>query len=94
MLVEFALIGNYPNPFNPSTRILLDLPESAIISIGLFNMLGQRVYRADSVIMEAGPPRSFMLEAGHLPAGVYVYRVTAQMGSESRIATGHMILIK
>ncbi len=94
MVVEFALIGNYPNPFNPSTRILLDLPESAAISIGVFNMLGQRVYRADSVIMEAGPSRSLMLEAGPLPAGVYVYRVTAQMGSESRIATGRMTLLK
>ena len=35
-LVEFNLLGNYPNPFNPSTIILLDLPQVAAVTLDVF----------------------------------------------------------
>ncbi len=93
-VVDFALRGNYPNPFNRSTRILVDLPEPAAISVELFNLLGQRVYQADLMMVEAGPFRSPILEVAGLPSGMYVYKVTARMGAGVQIATGHMTLIK
>ena len=48
LAVDFDLLGNYPNPFNPSTTFLLDLPETAAISVDIFNILGQRIHREDS----------------------------------------------
>ena len=40
---EFALHGNYLNPFNPSTQIQFDLPENAQVQIQIIDMLGREV---------------------------------------------------
>lgn len=40
---KFSLNGNYPNPFNPSTKISFDLPKSTNVSLTVYNLLGQKV---------------------------------------------------
>ena len=40
---EFRLIGNYPNPFNPSSRIVFSLPEQSPVKVEIFNAMGSRV---------------------------------------------------
>jgi len=40
---SFSLIGNYPNPFNPSTNIEFNLETGSTISIDIFNLLGQKI---------------------------------------------------
>ncbi len=93
-VVDFELLGNYPNPFNPSTTILLDLPETAAVSVDVFNMLGQRIHREDFPTVAAGPAQSLSLKLSHLSSGAYVYQVTALMGNEIHHASGRMTLIK
>ena len=78
---EFSLYDNYPNPFNPTTQIAVDLPEAATTEITVWNIMGQKVatlYTGD-------------LNAGHhtlnfdgrdsngkqLTSGMYLYRVAA-----------------
>ena len=39
----FALHQNYPNPFNPTTTISFDVPERALVSLSIYNTLGERV---------------------------------------------------
>ncbi len=40
---SFNLIGAYPNPFNPSTRIVFDVPENANVILEVYNALGMKV---------------------------------------------------
>ncbi len=51
---EFALLGNYPNPFNAVTEIRYDLPQAAFVTITLYNVLGQDVRALKNGMMEAG----------------------------------------
>ena len=91
---EFALHGNYPNPFNPSTRIEFDLPESAQVSLQIVDMLGRQVMTLPAQQVEAGANRTLELNATNLASGHYLYRIIAT-GVESRyVKTGRMTLVK
>ena len=50
---EFA-VNVYPNPFNPSTTISYDLPESAPVSVVIYDVLGQQVRHLISQFNSAG----------------------------------------
>ena len=91
---EFALNGNYPNPFNPSTRIEFDLPETARVSIQIIDMLGRTVLTLPAKELEAGAKRTIEVNAAKLASGTYLYRLTAISASETNIDTGKMLLIK
>jgi len=93
-VVDFELKGNYPNPFKLFTVILIDVPGASVISVDVFNMLGQRVHQADFPNLEAGFSRSLPLDLSILPSGAYVYRITAQTESGIQVARGHMTRIK
>ena len=91
---EFALHGNYPNPFNPSTRIEFDLPESAQVSLQIVDMLGRQVMTLPAQQVEAGANRTLELNATNLASGHYLYRIIAT-GVDSRyVKTGRMTLVK
>ena len=91
---EFALHGNYPNPFNPSTRIEFDLPESAEVSLQVVDMLGRQVMTLPAQQVEAGANRTLELHATNLASGPYLYRIIA-VGAEGRyVKTGRMMLVK
>jgi hypothetical protein len=81
---EFRLRGNYPNPFNPSTRILFDVPQATWGRLEVFDVLGRRV----SVLLEgaiaAGRHSTTWQPQSHLPSGVYFYSLTTPTWSEAR----------
>ncbi|MGA9117428.1 MAG: FlgD immunoglobulin-like domain containing protein [Bacteroidota bacterium] len=51
---SFRILGNYPNPFNPSTRVVLNIPRHGSIRIRVFNAIGERVATLLEGVMEAG----------------------------------------
>ena len=91
---EFALHGNYPNPFNPSTRIQFDLPENAQVQVQIVDMLGREVITLPAQEMEAGANRSLELHATSLASGTYLYRIMATGAEQRHVKTGRMTLVK
>ncbi|MBI3111003.1 MAG: CHRD domain-containing protein [Ignavibacteriales bacterium] len=74
--VEFMLDQNYPNPFNPATTITYRLARTGTVSLSVFNTLGQLVATLVDGLQEAGI-HNITFEAGSLPSGIYLYRLTA-----------------
>ena len=73
----FVLSQNYPNPFNPITTISISLPEDALITLKVYNMIGQEVaILIDKQEMEIGE-QEFEFDAGNYPSGIYFYRLEA-----------------
>ncbi len=86
---EFALEQNYPNPFNPSTTIHYSLPVSAHVTLKVFNVLGEEVASLIDAQQGAGR-KSIVFSADNLPAGIYLYRLTAGEYTDTK----RLILIK
>lgn len=91
---RFAIEGNYPNPFNPSTSIRFDLPGAALVSVQVYDVMGREVMDVPAQPFGAGAGQELQLNALSLPSGTYFYRVTAQMGREAEMQTGRMVLVK
>jgi hypothetical protein len=74
---EFKLLQNYPNPFNPATTISFSLPGASIVTLTIFNILGQEVGRPlDHVPLDEGETH-LLFDARSLASGVYLYRLLA-----------------
>ncbi|GMU87763.1 MAG: hypothetical protein AMXMBFR48_30040 [Ignavibacteriales bacterium] len=86
---EYALGQNFPNPFNPNTKISYYLPEKGLVNLSVFNMLGQKVTEIISGLQEAGE-HSVDFNASGLNSGVYIY--TLQVNGRS--FTNKMTLLK
>jgi len=78
---DFALLQNYPNPFNPETWLVYQLPEKSLITLEIFNSLGQRVAVLEDGFKEAGTHKikwDVLNTSGQrLPSGIYICRMKA-----------------
>jgi hypothetical protein len=87
-------VTNYPNPFNPETKIVFNLPEEGNVKLEIFNIKGQKVKTLLDCYMSPG--RSEMIWNGkddngkRVSSGVYFY----QFVTEKKTITKKMILIK
>lgn len=79
----YTLDQNYPNPFNPITVISYQLPVNSLVTLKIFNMLGQEVATlVDHQMMDYGV-QEVEFDASALPSGVYFYRLIANgLGDE------------
>lgn len=84
-----SLEQNYPNPFNPTTNIGFALARSSDVTFSVYDLTGGLVRDAFQGRLGAGY-HSFKLDAADLPAGVYLYRLTAGEFSSAK----KMILMK
>jgi hypothetical protein len=77
----WELSQNYPNPFNPTTTISYGLPSDAVVTIDVFNFLGQKV--ATLLSGDAVQPAGYhevTFDAANLASGFYYYTLTARAG--------------
>jgi len=83
------IIGNYPNPFNPSTRISFHLPGPTDVKLEIFNILGQHITTLVDRFLEAGD-HSVVWDGEQVASGFYYYRIQAG----EQVATNKMLLLK
>ena len=86
---EFALEQNFPNPFNPNTKINWQSPVGSHQTIKVFDVLGNEIA---TLVDEYKPAGTYEVEfnAAALPSGVYFY----QLKVDNYYETKKMILIK
>ncbi|NQV15352.1 T9SS type A sorting domain-containing protein [bacterium] len=73
---DYSLSQNFPNPFNPSTRINFTLPVAGYTSLKVFNLRGELVESMHDGWMAAGS-YARTLDGLNLPSGIYVYSLTS-----------------
>ena len=85
----FALLPNFPNPFNPETTIRYALPTSARVDIAVYNLAGQRVETLMQQHQQAGY-QQVTWRAADYTSGVYLLLIEA----DNRRETMKMLLLK
>ena len=68
---ELKLYGNYPNPFNPSTKVQFTVPENGNVRLSVYNILGQEVTTLFSGAAEAGNLYTANFNASRMASGLY-----------------------
>ncbi|NWF50757.1 MAG: T9SS type A sorting domain-containing protein [Ignavibacteriaceae bacterium] len=87
--LSFRLYENYPNPFNPSTKIKFFIPRSGVVQLKIYDLLGREISTLVNEFRNAG---EYIEEfnAINLPSGIYFYELT----SESNVVSKKMLLLK
>jgi len=86
---RFTLNQNFPNPFNPSTTISYNIPESANVKLEVFNAVGQKVATLINGTQNAGS-HTVSFDASNLASGIYLYKLT----SGNQVKINKMTLVK
>ncbi len=85
----FSLYQNKPNPFNPETTIKFDLNKDGVISLDVFNQLGQHITTLASGYRAVGN-YEVQFDGSGLSSGIYFYRLISPGGVETK----KMFLVK
>jgi hypothetical protein len=88
-LLTFNLAQNYPNPFNPITRIRYQILEPELVTIKVYDVLGNEI---ETLVQEEKTAGSYEIDfdGSSLTSGIYYYRITAGDFSQAK----KMILLK
>jgi hypothetical protein len=88
-VTSYLLYQNYPNPFNPITTIRYELPQDGVVTIEVFDILGQKVKTLLNEFKRADRYEVTFNSVG-LASGVYIYRLKVN----DFITSKKMVLIR
>ncbi len=86
---NYTLHQNYPNPFNPVTNIQFSIPEQGLVTLKVFNVVGEEVATLVNNTLPIGTYTKSW-NASDMPSGVYLY----QLESKNFTQTKRLVLIK
>jgi len=89
VVTDYSLHQNYPNPWNPTTKISFQVPKTSFVTIKVFSITGKEIRTLVSKEMNPGT-YEIGFNGASLPGGVYFYRMYA----EDFTATRRMIFVK
>ncbi len=84
------LDNNYPNPFNPSTKISFVLGTTGNASLKVFDLLGKEVVTLADGVFNSGELQSFTFDASKYSSGIYYYQLKSGAQTEMK----KMLLLK
>jgi photosystem II stability/assembly factor-like uncharacterized protein len=91
---KFILSGNYPNPFNPGTRIAFELPKRSKVKLEILDILGKHVATIVDQYLESGR-YDIDWDASNYASGVYFYRIEAEEPNGKKfVDSKKMVLLK
>lgn len=86
---KFKLGDNYPNPFNPTTRISYSIPSESFVTLKIYDNIGREIATLVNGVKDEGE-YSVDFKADAFAAGVYYYKLV--VGNQSSVK--RMILVK
>ncbi|KAA3616775.1 MAG: T9SS C-terminal target domain-containing protein [Calditrichaeota bacterium] len=86
---QFELFQAYPNPFNPETNIEFELKNPGLVSLAVYNVLGQKVATLLNESMNSGV-HAIKFRADNFPSGIYYYALI----SNGQQTVRKMMLVK
>jgi 1,4-alpha-glucan branching enzyme len=86
----FRLSPAHPNPFRTEAWFTLAVAAPQHVRVEVYDATGRRVARLHDGPMEAGRAHAFTVEAGRLPAGLYLVRATG----ETFVQTQAVVLLR
>ncbi|HJY64806.1 MAG TPA: T9SS type A sorting domain-containing protein [Ignavibacteria bacterium] len=87
--LTFKLYTNYPNPFNPETRIIFDIPKKSDVKITVYDIMGKEVGVIVNENLEPGKYGT-VWSGTEYASGLYIYTISARDYFESK----KMLLVK
>jgi len=91
---KFELHGNFPNPFNPVTKIRFSTERESLVKVTIFSILGEEISVVENSQLNAGTYNITWYgkdsKGDKVPSGLYFYEVK----SDNRIQKGKMLLLK
>ena len=89
IVTDYKLFNNYPNPFNPSTKITYSIPQQAKVSLTIHSITGEKVATLADGVQSPGQ-HNITFDAKNLSSGIYFYKLQA----DNYIEVKKMILMK
>lgn len=86
---KYRLSNNYPNPFNPTTNIIFDIPKNSFVKLKIYDVSGKELIALVNEDLTAGS-YNYQWDASSFTSGVYFYRLEAN----DFVETKRMVLLK
>ena len=74
---ETKIVGNYPNPFNPTTKIEFNLKAQGHVEVTIYDIQGRKIANLFSGVLDAQAGHVFNWDASNVASGQYFARITA-----------------
>jgi hypothetical protein len=86
---SYKLFDNYPNPFNPNTKIKFQIKDTRFVTLKVYDITGKLVSTLVNQKLQTGE-YNVDFDAKNLSSGIYIYRIDAGDFKDSK----KMMLIK
>jgi len=83
---QFSFIGNYPNPFNPTSNLVFEIPESGTVKFDVFDMMGRQLSSSENLTYSAGK-HTFNINATTWASGTYLVQMKFNNQIQQRLVT-------